>query len=53
MLSIEECRQELGDDGDDMTDEDIIQLRDAMYQFIEPIVDSCFEQKFVTVDKNT
>ena len=45
MLSIEECRAQLGEVADTMNDQQIIQLRDAIYAIVEPIIDESFAVK--------
>ncbi|MFH1473139.1 MAG: hypothetical protein ABIF06_01870 [bacterium] len=39
MLSIQECRENLGELADEMSDERIEELRDTLYAIVEPIID--------------
>lgn len=41
-ISLEECREHLGDQEKDMTDDQIRELRDALYAAINSILDKCF-----------
>ncbi len=43
MLSIEKCREILGDKAIDMSDEQIIELRDSLYNLGEMALDQYFE----------
>lgn len=43
MLSIEKCRQVLGDRAIDMTDEQIMKVRDSLYALVEMTLDQYFE----------
>lgn len=45
MLTVEECRKKLGERGEDLSDEEIIQLRDAVYQVAETVIDDHLERK--------
>ena len=44
MLSVEDCRKHLGEDGEAMSDEQIIQFRDALYAIVEPVIDKAFDE---------
>ncbi len=43
MLSIEDCREHLGNDGKDLSDEELEKLRDSLYQLSEIILDDYLE----------
>lgn len=43
MLSIEKCREELGDISKHMSDEEIIKIRDSLYALRELVLDDYFE----------
>lgn len=42
MLTIEECRQSLGDAANDLTDEQIENLRDALYGLCDSVLNQQF-----------
>ena len=44
MLSIEDCRNILGENGKDMTDQRIIELRDSLQTLCEKVLDKYFEE---------
>jgi len=45
MISVEESRKILGKIGQDMTDEEIVKLNNALCAIIESVLDDCFEQE--------
>jgi len=42
MLSIEDCREHLGSDGKDLSDEELEKLRDSLYQLAELALEDYF-----------
>ena len=44
MLSIEECRKELGKSGEEMTDEQVQEVRDSLYSMAELALDTYIER---------
>lgn len=44
MLSIDECRKYLDDDGKNMADEQVKNLRDALYSISESVLDPYFKE---------
>ena len=44
MLSIEDCRKLLGEDGKEMTDQRIIELRDSLQTICEKVLDKYLEE---------
>ena len=42
MLSIGDCREHLGNDGKDLTDEEVEKLRNSLYQLAELALDDYF-----------
>ncbi len=49
-ISIERCREILGKDGEQLSDTQVQQLRDALYTLSENVLDSLFMN--LTVDAN-
>lgn len=49
MLSVEECREFIGDSSD-LSDEQIVELRDALYEFGDIVLDMYFRDKGITLD---
>jgi len=45
MLSIKECREELGELAEGMSDERTAELRDTLYVIVESILDDYIDQK--------
>ncbi len=45
MLSIEESRKELGKLADNMSDEEVIKIRNELYELANIALDSYFESK--------
>lgn len=45
MLSLSECRKILGDDSAQMTDEQLMGVRDALYRLCESVLDKQFAEK--------
>ena len=39
MLSIEECRRDLGESAEGMSDERVAEFRDTLYTIVENIID--------------
>ncbi|OHB14699.1 MAG: hypothetical protein A2431_00630 [Candidatus Zambryskibacteria bacterium RIFOXYC1_FULL_39_10] len=46
MISVERCKEILGED---MTDSEVLRLRDSLYAMVESILDNYFEE-FATID---
>lgn len=52
-LSVEQCRQILGERAEGMTDEQIIQLHDALYGFANTLIDRyLFERNEANSERN-
>ncbi len=45
MLTIKKCREHLGDVANEMSDEQVIELRDVMYELGEFALECYFEEK--------
>lgn len=45
MLSVEQCREIIGCDAENMSDKEIEKLRDNLYVFCESTIDYYFESK--------
>ena len=43
-MNVEECREHLGKTADTMSDKQIIQLRDALIQLIDQVLDKRFNE---------
>ena len=44
MISIEECRKTLGEIATNLTDKQVEDLRNALYQLTESVLDKYFEE---------
>jgi hypothetical protein len=44
-MSVEECRKHLGDKGNQMSDEEVVEIRDSLYGLAELALDCYFEEK--------
>lgn len=48
MLSIEDCRKLIENDSE-LTDEQIVEIRDAMYNLADLALDAYFQEKGITL----
>lgn len=44
MVTIEECRKRLGKKAEGLSDKEITQLRDALHQLAETVIDDYFKK---------
>jgi len=42
MISIQECRKILGNTGDILSDKELEEIRNGLYQLCKKVVDDCF-----------
>ena len=52
MLSLEECRKILGVSAAEMTDEQLIEVRDSLYSLCESVLDKHFGNAVTRSDAN-